>query len=119
MFQGIGEGENYSHLRVSTIRLGTDSDRWQYPERRLGVLLFVACLISWSGCLFNVEPVATMVFVGTFKPDISFRSSRLSTTGRRSVVYGQADIDLIIRPLGGRTGAVLLFSNGHQPQNWQ
>ena len=61
----------------------------------------IACII------LDTLEWAFMVLVCTFKLDISFRLSRLRVTGRRSVVYGRANIDVIIRPLGGRTGAVL------------
>ena len=41
-------------------------------------------------------PASWMAFVGTFKLDIAFRSSRLSTTGRRSVEYRREYIDVVM-----------------------
>ena len=41
--------------------------------------------------------------------DISFRLSRLSTTGPRSEVDRRTYTDVVIRSLGGRTGAVPFF----------
>ena len=64
MFQGIGE--RYDSCWDTQRQVPN-------PERCPGVFVLIACLISWSCCLFIVEPVAIMVFVGTFKLDISFR----------------------------------------------
>ena len=44
-------------------------------------------------CPPSLPASSPMVFVGTVNLDISFRSSRLSTTGARLVVDGRANID--------------------------
>ena len=52
-----------------------------------------------AGVILDTPGWAFMVFVGTFKLDIAFRSSRSSTTGRRSVVCRRAYIDVVFSPL--------------------
>ena len=83
------------------------------PSQPGCVLLPIACLIflviavqKFTGML-TVVLMDHVVFVGTFKLDISFRLSRLRVASPRSVVYGRANIEVVIRPFGSRTGAVL------------
>ena len=59
-----------------------------------------------------------MVFVGILNLDFSLLLSRLRVGSPRSVLFARANIDVVIRLLGGRTGAALLKLNGHQSQNW-
>ena len=64
----------------------------------------------------TVVQMGHVVFVGTFKLDISFRLSRLRVTSARSVVYGRANIEVVIHCLGDRTGAVLFKLMGTNPR---
>ena len=57
----------------------------------LHTVVFAARLIA--GIIIDALDSAFLVFVGMVNLDISFRSSRLSTTGPRSVVFRQANID--------------------------
>ena len=84
------------------------------PSEPGGVLLPIVCLIflviavyTLSG-MFTVVLMAHVVFVGTFKLDISFRLSRFGVTGLGSVVFGRANIEVVSRPLGA---ALVRFSS--------
>ena len=121
-FEGLLIHCTFRWILIETISWCRVSSLFAWGQTGTGVFLLIAFLIfmnivvhAWC-CLFVLVLVALMVFVDTFELDISFRLSRSRVTCPRSVVYGRANIDAVIRPLGGRAGAALFlkFKMGHQ-----